>query len=230
MKSINILIVIVCVTIFISGCGYELSKKDRSQDVGLTPTQERKAELLKDIDDEYSNPEHHYNLGKLYQDQGQWTEAEYQYNLALQFDPVHRPAQAGMVKVLLEAGDEAKSKMLADIFLNQISNDAAGALKLGYAFQKQLLDDYALLCYNSALNQAPESYAVNRQVGYYWLSKNDKVQAKNYLIQSFRLNPNQPDVSGELGRLGVEVTVPRTKSKNTKKIDKIIDKPAEEND
>ncbi len=96
------------------------------------------------------------------------------------------------------------------------------------AFQKQLLDDYALLCYNSALNLALNSYAVNRQVGYYWLSKNDKIQAKNYLTQSFRLNPNQPEVAGELGRLGVAITVPRTKSKNTKKLDNILDEPSKE--
>jgi hypothetical protein len=49
---------------------------------------------------------------------------------------------------------------------------------------------------------------VNKEMGLYYLDKGDKVLAKEYLIRSFNLDPNQPDVAGELGRLGVEVKIP----------------------
>jgi hypothetical protein len=46
------------------------------------------------------------------------------------------------------------------------------------------------------------------------------------LSRSFQLNPNQPDVAGELGRLGVAVKIPRKTEKNTdaKKLDKMVEK------
>ena len=37
-----------------------------------------------------------------------------------------------------------------------------------------------------------------------------------------KLDPTQAEISGELGRLGVEVKIPRKKVKNTKKLDKIL--------
>jgi Flp pilus assembly protein TadD len=79
---------------------------------------------------------------------------------------------------------------------------------MGVAFEKQGLDDYALKCYQDALKMSPDSPTVNRQLGYYYLLKNKKDLAKEYFIRSFQLNPNQPDVAGELGRLGVAVRIP----------------------
>jgi Flp pilus assembly protein TadD len=71
-----------------------------------------------------------------------------------------------------------------------------------------------------ALRLAPNSARVHRQLGYYYLSKNDKVRGEEYLKRSFQLDPVQPEVAGELGRLGVEVRIPRKTEKRTKKIDK----------
>jgi tetratricopeptide (TPR) repeat protein len=85
------------------------------------------------------------------------------------------------------------------------------------------LDEYALTCYQQALRLAPNSAKINRQIGYYYLSKGNKAQGKDYLSRSFQLNPNQPDVAGELGRLGVVVKVPRKVQKQTKKLDKIVE-------
>ena len=63
-------------------------------------------------------------------------------------------------------------------------------------------------CYRQALDAAPDSYEANRQIGYYYLSKGDNTQAKQYLMRSFELNPRQPDVAGALGRLGIVVQAP----------------------
>ena len=52
---------------------------------------------------------------------------------------------------------------------------------------------------------SPNSAEINKQIGYYYLSKNDNVRAKDFLIRSFDLNRNQPEVAGELGRLGVVI-------------------------
>ena len=66
----------------------------------------------------------------------------------------------------------------------------------------------------------PHLPEVNKQVGYYYLGKEDKVRAKEYFTRSFQLNANQPDVAGELGRLGVVVKVPREPEEEIEKSEK----------
>ena len=106
--------------------------------------------------------------------------------------------------------------------MNQASSSAEASLRLGQAFQKELLDEYALSCYQQAQALAPNSALLHRQIGYYYLSKGDKVMAQDYLRRSFQLDPYQAEVAGELGRLGVVVQIPRKTQKNTKKLDNII--------
>jgi len=185
--------------------------------------EEKKAALLEEINRKFENPDAHFNLGQLYQAEGNWTKAEYHYNVALGFDPVHRPAQAALVKGLAEAGDKAKSQQYAKAYINQASNSVTATLALAEAFDKQGLDEYALACYQQALRLAPKSPEVNKQVGYYYLNNNDKTKAKEYFSRSFQLNPNQPDVAGELGRLGVVVEIPRQPGENVQKPKKSID-------
>jgi Flp pilus assembly protein TadD len=127
-----------------------------------------------------------------------------------------------LVKVLLDTGDVSKSKLSADIYINQTSASAVESLKLALAFQHQNLDEYAMICYRQALNLAPNSAKVNQQMGYYYLSKGDKERAKDYLIRSYQIDPYQPEVAGELGRLGVEVKIPRKTETSSKKLDKVL--------
>ena len=94
---------------------------------------------------------------------------------------------------------------------------------MGLAFQKEGLDEYALGCYQQALHLAPSSAKINRQIGYYYLSKGDKERAIDYLSRSFQLDPAQPEVAGQLGRLGGAVRIPRKTQKNTKKLAKIVE-------
>ena len=194
--------------LFLWTCIFSGCQPREKPDPSLMEASQRKAALLAQLDKKFENPDVHFELGQLYQAEGQWAKAEYHYNVALSFDPVHRASQAAMVKGLKSSGDTAKAQQYAKDYMNQVSGDAAALLGLAKEFDKQDLDEYALSCYQQALRVAPNSPEVNKQVGYYYLNKGDKAQAKEYLSRSFQLNPNQPDVAGELGRLGVVVKIP----------------------
>jgi len=197
------------------------SKKDES--IGQLSVEQKKTDLLKKLDRKFENPDAHYELGRLYQADGLWAQAEDHFNIALGFQPSHREAQAALVKVMTDSGNRAKAGNYSDIFMNQAAGSAAESLKLAIAFQRQYLDEQAVACYQQALRLAPNSAKINRQIGYYYLSKGQKERARDYLSRSFDLNFNQPEVAGELGRLGVEVRIPRKTEKYTKKLDKIVE-------
>ena len=210
------------------GCKSQQTEVVGTGQVKSTPAEQQKAALLKTLDRKFENPNAHFELGQLYHAERSWLQAERHYNVALSFDPTHREAQAAMVKLFFDSGDTAKAKTYADIYMNQVVGSASGSFRLGFAFQKQLLDEYAFDCYQQALHLAPNSARVHRQLGYYYLSKNDKVRAEEYLKRSFQLDPLQPEVAGELGRLGVEVRIPQKTEKRTKKLDKIAEESRKE--
>lgn len=218
---------LVCV-VFFGGCD-DSNKADKALkaprqggEVTRTDTEKEKARLLRKVDRKFENPEVHYELARMYQNDGLWPKAEYHYNNTLSFEPSHRRAQAGMVKILLASGDKARADILADIYAHQVSNSAEGSLRLALAYQEQHLDELAMACYQQALRLAPNSAKINRQIGYYYRTKGDSTQAKNYLVRSYQLDPMQPEVAGELGRLGVIVEIPRKTRKNAKKLDRIV--------
>jgi Flp pilus assembly protein TadD len=74
--------------------------------------------------------------------------------------------------------------------------------------------------YQQALRLAPNSARVNKQIGYYYLAKGQNDTAKIYLQRSFQLNPRQPEVAGELGRLGVIIQPVTPKQQNLNKLEK----------
>jgi Tfp pilus assembly protein PilF len=220
-----VLVILAC-PLLLGGCGSS-QKTTKPAPVAadklkVTAADLRKESLLKELDRKFENPDAHFQLGEMYQADGLWSKAEYHYNIALSFAPAHRPAQAAMVKVLQSSGKTATAKVAADLYINQVSGSPEESLKLGLAFAKQQLDDYALSCYMQALNFAPNSAKVNREIGYYYLRKNDLIRAKEYLARSFQIDPRQPDVAGELGQLGVTVRIPRRTEKQVKKLDKIV--------
>jgi tetratricopeptide (TPR) repeat protein len=211
---------LICTLLF-GGC--ERGRSKELKELARTPAEEEKAALLKQLDRKFEDPEGHYKLGKLYQADGLWTQAEHEYTITLGFDPVHRRAQAARVKVLLGSGDTAGSEFSANFYMNQASTSAAGSLRLAMAFQKETLDEYAMACYQQALRLAPNSAIINRQIGYYYLSRGNQVQAQDYLSRSFQLDPHQPEVAGELGRLGIPVRIPRKIQRSTKKLNRIVE-------
>lgn len=203
--------------LWFGGCG---GAATRRQDVPTTPTEREKAQLLGTIDNKFETPQAHYDLGQLYQQEGQWAKALYEYNIALSFDPAHRQAQAATISALQSMGDKVKAEMTADMYISQVSGSAEESLKLALGFQKEKLDELALRAYQQAIRLNPNSAKINRQIGYYYLSKGDKVRAKDYLYRSFQLNRRQSDVAGELGRLGVDIGGARLQKAN--KLDEII--------
>jgi tetratricopeptide (TPR) repeat protein len=220
-----VLTALLCALV-ISGC--EPSENFRTKKSGVdrvpkTPAEEQKARLLKKIDRNYDDPEAHFQLGQIYQRERRWDEAEHHYNLCLSFDPVHWPAQAAKVKAQRESGDTDKAGSTAEVYINQVAGSAERSLELGLAFQDQDMDDYALLCYQQALQLAPKSAKIHRQIGYYYLKKKDKIRAKEYLSRSFQIDPIQPDVAYELGLMGVKIGKPPRTKENAKKLDKIVD-------
>jgi len=169
----------------------------------------RKAELNQELARKWENPEAHYQMGQLYHAERDWSKAEWYYNIAIGFNPAYRDAQAALVKLQFDKGDRSKGEWAASNYMTQVASSPEQTLTLGAAFEKQGLDDYALRCYGDALKLAPNSPAVNRQLGYYYLAKNKQDFAKDYFIRSFQLNSNQPDVANELGKLGVAVRIPQ---------------------
>lgn len=198
------------------GCESQEMKAAEAERIRKLPAEARKANLQQSLESRFENPVAHFELAQLYHAEGLWSKAEYHYNIALSFDPANADAQVAMVKLFLDSGDTAKSKIHADNYVKDAGNSDIQSLRLAMAFEKQQLDEYALTCYQQALNLAPESARINKQMAYYYLGKNDKDRAKEYLVRSFQLDPSQPEVAGELGRLGVEVKIPRKTDETAK--------------
>ncbi len=172
----------------------------------------RMLELKRELGRKWENPTAHYELGQLYHAQGDWSKAEWYYNIAIGFNPAYRDAQTALVKLQFDKGDRAKGEWAASNYMTQVASSPEQMLTLGVAFEKQGLGDYALKCYGDALKLAPNLPGVNRQLGYYYLARNKQDMAKDYFIRSFQLNSNQPDVANELGKLGVAVRIPQAPS------------------
>lgn len=201
-------VVALLLTLLVVGC--EESKKKPVIPGPLLSSEQRKAQLLHQLDRKFENPQAHYELGKIYHGDGIWVKAEAEYRTAVGFDPVLWDAEAAIVKVLLDSGNQPKSARSAEYAIDRAKAFQAvnATLDLAKAFQMQNLDEYALKCHTQALTLDPESAAVYKTMGYYYLSKHDLAKAELYLRQSFEIDPYQPDVAGELGRLGIIVEVP----------------------
>lgn len=191
----------------------------------VSPTVDaQKTALLNQIERTYENPEAHYQLGRLYHADGLYEKAEFHYRVALGFDPVNYRAEAGIVKALVDQGKTAQAQMAAEMYMSQAAVSAESALLMGKAFQQMGLDQYALDSYRQALDLAPNSAVLYRQIGYYYLSKGDRVRAEENLRRSFQIDPYQPEVAEELGRMGVMVQIPRKPAKSDNFLQRLLKK------
>ena len=220
------LALILIVSVLLGGCEGRKKKKQENElnKISSTNAEQSKDEIRKRIARKYSDADAHYEMGKLYQADGLWEKAETEYHIATSFDPAHWRAEAAKVKMLIQKGDKSRAELTAEQAMNRASVSAESSLLLGKAFQRELLDKKAVTCYHQALTLAPSSSALHKQIGYYYLSKNEKIRAEEYLRRSFQLNPYQPEVAGELGRMGVVVQMPRKTQKNTSKLDKLLNR------
>lgn len=211
------IVLLTAAALMMTGCGWF------SQKTITNPAESQKQALLAEIDRKYENPAAHYKLGKLYHADGLLDKAEWEYRVAIGFDPVLYSAQAAVVKVLQDMKDTEKSKMAAQMYLDQAAVSAEASLKLGRALQNEGLDNYALTAYQQAANLAPNSAVVFKQLGYFYLAKGDRVRAEENLRRSIQLDPYQPEVSGELGRMGVMVQIPQ-RQPNPQKLEEAVQK------
>jgi tetratricopeptide (TPR) repeat protein len=214
MKKISGIIAIVLVTAIMSGCSYFQKDQDKalSRKLEKTPEQQRLSKIESRLAANFEDSDAHYQLGKVYMVDRLLSKAEYQFTLAIGFDPLNRDAQAAHVKVYEMMDNEQKASQLAQIYMRQVNSRAEDALLLGRAFQNEGLDEYAISCYEKALTLAPNSAVLNKQIGLYHLNKGDKAKAESYLTRSIQIDPYQADVAGELGKMGVKVEVPRNQS------------------
>jgi Tfp pilus assembly protein PilF len=200
------------------GCESPEMKAAEAERARKLPTDVRKANIQNSLDSKFENPVAHYELAQLYHAEGNWQKAENHYNFAISFDPSNADAQVALIKLFLDSGDTAQSKIFADNYINQAGNSDIQSLRLAMAFEKQQLDEYALTCYQQALNLSPDSARINKQMALYFLGKGDNERAKEYLVRSFQLDPRQPEVAGELGKLGVEIKIPGRTEVETRKL------------
>ncbi len=169
-----------------------------------------KAQLLEQIDQKYENPEAHYQLGRLSYAEGKLDKADFEYRVALGFNPVHYRAQAGVVKVATDQKQTERAQIIAELYISQAAVSAPASVRLGKAFQNEGLGAYALSCYYQAIGLTPKDPEPYKLLGFYYLGEDDQVRAEENFRRSFELDPYQTDVAGELGRMGVIIGLPRT--------------------
>ncbi len=192
----------------LAGCD-SASKSTDTENEETAIQQSPKAQLLEQIDKKYENPEAHYQLGKLSYAEGQLDKADFEYRVALGFNPVHYRAQAGVVKVATDQKQTERAQIIAELYISQAAVSAPASLRLGKAFQNEGLGEYALSCYYQATGLTPKSPEPYKLLGFYYLGEDDQVRAEENFRRSFELDPYQTDVAGELGRMGVIIGLPR---------------------
>ncbi|MBW8036667.1 MAG: hypothetical protein FVQ79_13845, partial [Planctomycetes bacterium] len=201
-KSIRMLVAGLLLFVLFSGCNFNKKKEEV-----VVPTSEelKRVELNKRLDRKWDDANAHYDLGKIYLADGMLSQAENEFAIAMGYDPVHWDSAAAMIRTLVESDQQSKAKILAEDYIRRGRYSASASLLLGKAFQKEYFDKYALTCFEQALRIAPDSAGLNKEVGFYHLSKKDNVRAVSYLRHSFEIDPRQADVARALGKLGVTV-------------------------
>ncbi len=194
-------ILVLSLLAFLTGC---VNQQPISFADNVTPSQ-KKVELQERLKRRYEDPQAHFLLAQLYHAEKSYDNAEFHYNRSLQFDPVYMPPQVGMVKLFLDRGDTVKAQNNFEVYLNLAGDKPTNIIRLAREFQDQRVDNFAIACFNKALEIAPKSAEVQKALGYFYLSRNDKDKAREHFEESFNIDSTQEDVSRELGALGVPV-------------------------
>jgi tetratricopeptide (TPR) repeat protein len=195
--------------VMLVGCNEGNARSPKTDEPEAVVYTGKRAGMLEKLDKDFQNSDVHFELGRSYRGDGLWTKAEYHFETAIRFDPTNRDAQAALTKLLISNGAKAKADLNAGGYIKQAAYSLKDTMKLATAFKAEQLEDYAVACYQQAVRIWPESPDGYRELGRYYLSTNDKDAAKEYFKRSFRLDPTQSQVAGELGRLGVIVRVLR---------------------
>ena len=220
IKIIRSSAILLFLVLFICGCQ---PQKNRSKDdISLIDPEMRKLDLQRKLTKRYKDPEIHYELGKIYQSEGLWDKAISKFLFAKSYNPVHWKSAAAIIKTYYQDGKNAKAVEMTAKYVKQANYSASASLNLGKALQDEMLEDEALKCYQQALIIAPDSAKLNKQIGLYYLEKNDKIRAEQFLLRSFEIDPSA-EVAGELGKLGIQIDLPRLILEETEETDGIIE-------
>ncbi len=194
---------IVCIItlVFMASCSKEQAAADSKE-----------AMLLAQIDAKFESPQAHFDLAKYYAETGQWSKSAYQYAITVGFDPTNMPARAGHIKGLMMSNQQRKANELIGDYVASAGSEKA-TVELAKSLRKEGLPEFSLMACERGLSLYPTSAPLHRELGYYYLAKDDKVMAEEYLRKSFEFDPYQADVAGALGRMGVKVQAPATVSK-----------------
>jgi Tfp pilus assembly protein PilF len=206
MNKFRFIVMLCLVGLLAAGCTTRTSKPaqtDARQTVKLAPLEDEGA-LLGAIEKDFSNPELHYRLGRIYHQRGQAASAEFEYERAIVFDPLHFDSQAAIVKLWGDTGNKMRAEQEIDRYIDRAST-AKNLLGLGMAFHRQGMLEPAKRCYDLVIQRDPQNAVAYKQMGLYYLSRNDKANAGQMFAKSFELDPYQSDVAMELGRLGITV-------------------------
>jgi Tfp pilus assembly protein PilF len=163
--------------------------------------------LKQQIDLKFESPDAHYRLAKLYHAQKSWVKAEYEYTIAIGFAPLNKWPDAGLVKLYEDWNRKENAVAAAEKSMHSCFTDE-DLIMLAKAFQQEGLLKHAEGCYEYALTVAKNKGGIYKEMGFYFLSLGDKVRAEEAFRKSLEIRPYQPDVSTELGRMGVKVVAP----------------------
>jgi tetratricopeptide (TPR) repeat protein len=196
-------IMVVVAVIAVAGCGPQKT----------TAVPETEQTLLAQIDQKFENPDAHYRLAKLYHSQSQWIKAEYEYGIAIGFAPINKWPEAGLVKMYRDWERPEKAQEALNKAMYSCNTDEE-LVMLAKALQKEGLKEDPQTCYEYGLTVAKNKGGIYKEMGYYYLTIGDKVRAEDAFRKSLEIRPYQPDVSGELGRMGVKVVAPEIVHQN----------------
>lgn len=180
--------------------------------VGCAPEQkpvgpDTEESLLLQINQTFENPDAHYKLAKLYHNQKQWVKAEYAYNVAIGFAPLNKWPEAGLVRMYRDWGRPENAQAALNKAMYSCMTDEE-LIMLAKALQREGLVQEPQACYEYALTVAKNKGGIYKEMGFYYLTIGDKVRAEDAFRKSLEIRPYQPDVSAELGRMGVKVVAP----------------------
>ena len=111
MRQIGMIIIVTAVAATLAGC-QQTTQTDPAQP--RSATEARKAELNEQLARRYENPEAHYELGKIFHQEGNLLRAEQHYNVAMGFDPVHRRGEAAMGGVVKDAPEMLRAQITVE--------------------------------------------------------------------------------------------------------------------
>lgn len=207
-EALFFVMLFVC-AVMVFGCNQGNATSPGSENEPVVTFTGKRAEMLTKLQKRFEDADLHFELGQSFREDGLWTKAEYHFETSLSFDPTNRPAQAAMTKLLIDSGQQAKASVCGARYIKQADYSLKETMKLGQAFEAEGVGEFAFAAYRQAVRLSPESPLGHKALGRHYLNENNEDMAKEYFKQSFRLDPSQAEVAGELGRLGVIVRIPR---------------------